>query len=231
MSSPAHRSDTLGWGERAWRAWRGRRRAGARLLRALRFRLAGRGLLRAFAALDHIVAVAASILHHVAIAHDVLLALHAHLAGRLGRDHRAIAHEVVERDDFGLDEAALEVGVDHARRLWCGPTLMDGPGARLLWSGGEIGLQAECAEADARQLVETRFVLAHGGEQFGRFALRHVHEFGFDLGVQEDRLCRRHECGEFGALRRGCEHRFVHVEDVDDRLRRQQAELLNQRDV
>ena len=23
MSSPAHRSDTLGWGERAWRAWRG----------------------------------------------------------------------------------------------------------------------------------------------------------------------------------------------------------------
>ena len=105
---------------------------------------------------------------------------------------------------------------------------MDGPGARLLWPGGQIRLQAECAEADARQLMKSRFVLPHGGEQFGRFALGHVHEFGFDLGVKEDRLRRRHECGEFSALRCGCEHCLVHVEDVDDRLRRQQAELLNQ---
>ncbi len=121
--------------------------------------------------------------------------------------------------------------MDHARRLWCGPTLVDRPGARLLWSRRQIRLQAERAEADARQLVQSRFVLPHGGEQLGRFALGHVHEFRFDLGVQEDRLRRRHERGEFGALCGGCEHRFVHVEDVDDRLRGQQAELLDQREI
>ena len=79
--------------------------------------------------------------------------------------------------------------------------------------------------------MKSRFVLSHGGEQFGRLALGHVHEFGFDLGVQEDRLRRGHERGEFGALCSRCQHRFVHVEDVDDRLRGEQAELLDQRDV
>src|SRR5256885_9984975 len=44
-------------------------------------------------------------------------ALEAHLAGILGALLAAAGDEVVIGDDLGGDEAALEVGVDHGRRL------------------------------------------------------------------------------------------------------------------
>src|SRR5690606_18447026 len=93
-------------------------------------------------------------LHHVAVLHDVLLALHAGLAlgARLG-DGTAF-DEVVERDDLGLDEALLEVRVDDPRRLGRLRTLGNRPGARLLRARREVGLQAERVEADAGELVE-----------------------------------------------------------------------------
>src|SRR4051794_28211854 len=53
-------------------------------------------------------------LHHVAVLHDVVLALHADLARGLGGVHRTGRHEVVVGDDLSLDEALLEVRVDHA---------------------------------------------------------------------------------------------------------------------
>src|SRR3954454_24007211 len=56
-------------------------------------------------------------LHDVAVGHYVVLALHADAAGLLGLLHRAGGEEVVVRDDLGLDEAALEVGVDDAGGL------------------------------------------------------------------------------------------------------------------
>src|SRR5271166_5099490 len=51
-------------------------------------------------------------LDHVAIAHHVFLALDPGLAGGPGRGDRPGRHQVVEGDDLGLDEPALEVGVD-----------------------------------------------------------------------------------------------------------------------
>src|SRR4051794_21233743 len=74
-------------------------------------------------------------LHHVAVLHDVVLALHADLAELLGLEHGAGCHEVVEGDDLRLDEAALEVGVDHARGLGGGGALGDRPGTGLLGAG------------------------------------------------------------------------------------------------
>src|SRR5690606_41733646 len=71
-------------------------------------------------------------LHDVAVLHDVVLALHAHLAAGAGLGDGAGLDEVVEADDLGLDEAALEVGVDDARGLRGGRALGDGPGAGLL---------------------------------------------------------------------------------------------------
>ena len=68
-------------------------------------------------------------LHDVAVVHDVFLALHAHLARGLGGLHRAGGVEVVERDDFGLDEALFEVRVDDARSLGCGVALVNCPRA------------------------------------------------------------------------------------------------------
>src|SRR5881394_1172685 len=78
--------------------------------------------------------------HHVAVVDDVVLAFGAHLA-RVFRTLLAFERdEVVEGDRLRADEAALEVGVDHAGRLRRGVADVDGPGAHLLHAGGEVGL-------------------------------------------------------------------------------------------
>ena len=82
-------------------------------------------------------------LHHVAVLHDVFLALDPQLAGFAGLGVGAEADEVVEVDGLGRDEAALEIAVDDAGgggRFVAGA---DGPGAGLLLAGGEVGAQAE----------------------------------------------------------------------------------------
>src|SRR5690606_2849125 len=99
-------------------------------------------------------------LHHVPVGHDVVLALHADLAGGLGRGHRTGFHQVVVGDDLGLDEAALEVGVDDARRLRSRPALADRPGPRLLRARGQEGLQTEGVETGPGQRVQPRLRLA-----------------------------------------------------------------------
>ena len=140
-------------------------------------------------------------LHDVAVLHDVVLALHAGLAlgARLG--DRAGGDEVGERDDLGLDEAALEVGVDDARGLRGLPALVDRPRARLLRAGGEVRLQAERVEADAGELVEARLVLAGRREQLRGVVRVEVDELGLDLRVEEDGLGGRDERGELGLAR------------------------------
>src|SRR4029079_6349145 len=80
-------------------------------------------------------------LYDVPIGHHAVLALHTHLARGLRGGHRPGGDEVVERHDLGLDEALLEVRVDHAGGLGGGGALPDGPGAGLLGAGGQIGLQ------------------------------------------------------------------------------------------
>src|SRR5262245_26927481 len=89
----------------------------------------------------------------VTVLHDVVLALHAYLAGALGRCLRAGRDEVVVRHDLGLDEPALEVGVNDAGRLGCGRANRDHPRARLLRPGGQVCLQPERGESDADQLM------------------------------------------------------------------------------
>src|SRR3954468_4583877 len=107
-------------------------------------------------------------LHDVAVVHDVVLALDADLAPRLRLRHRTGVHQVVEPDDLGLDEPALEVGVDDPGRLRGRPALPDRPRPRLLGTGGEERLQAEGVEADAGQLVQAGLRLADTGEQLCR---------------------------------------------------------------
>ena len=51
-------------------------------------------------------------LHHVAVAHGVFFSFDAELACLAAFAHGAEGYEVVEVDDFGGDESALEVGVD-----------------------------------------------------------------------------------------------------------------------
>src|SRR5262249_28432895 len=88
-------------------------------------------------------------LDHVTVLHDVLFALHPGLSGRAGGGDGPLGHQILVRHDLGLDEALLEVRVDHPGGLRCGGALADGPGAGLLGAGGEERLQPERVEADA----------------------------------------------------------------------------------
>src|SRR3972149_12128955 len=65
--------------------------------------------------------------HHIAILHHILLAFHTHLAGIFRALLALVFHEIVEGNHFGTNETALEVVVDHARRLGGGIAFVDGP--------------------------------------------------------------------------------------------------------
>src|SRR5438445_13513372 len=78
-------------------------------------------------------------MHDVAIAHDVIGAFEAHLAGILGALLAAIEDEIVVGDRLGADEAFLEIAMDDPGCLRRLGAARDGPGARLLRPGGEIG--------------------------------------------------------------------------------------------
>ena len=111
------------------------------------------------------------------------------LPGRSGRGHRAGGDEVVEGDDLGLDEAALEVGVDDTGGLGSGRALADRPGAGLLGAGGQVGLQPEGVEADPGEHVEPGLLDPHLGEHLpGLVLVVELDQLGLELGVEEDRL-------------------------------------------
>src|SRR3954453_17010271 len=75
-------------------------------------------------------------LHHVAVLHQVVLALEADLAELLGARPAADVEQLVPADHLGLDEAALEVGVDAPGALRGGRPVEEGPRPRLLVAGG-----------------------------------------------------------------------------------------------
>src|SRR5450759_843791 len=80
-------------------------------------------------------------LDHVAVGHRVVLALDPGLPASAGLGDRAALDQVGVGDDLGLDEATLEVGVDHAGSLRSRPAPVDGPGSELLRPRGEERLQ------------------------------------------------------------------------------------------
>src|ERR1017187_5916285 len=75
--------------------------------------------------------------HHVAVADDVILAFDAEFAGVARLGLAAELHEVLPPDDLGLNEALLEVGVNHPRRLGRLGASRRGPSAHLGLARGE----------------------------------------------------------------------------------------------
>src|SRR5215203_5439579 len=79
----------------------------------------------------------------IAILDDVLLAFDAVetlvACGRNG----AACDKVAVGHGLRLDKAAIEIRMDHARGLRRGISLVNGPGANLLFTSGEVGLQPE----------------------------------------------------------------------------------------
>src|SRR5438034_4849329 len=90
----------------------------------------------------------------VPILYHVVPPLRAHQSQLARRLVRPRPHELLERDRFGPDEAALEVGVDLARRLEGSLAAVHRPGAHFVVANGEERLQPEQAIARVNQAVE-----------------------------------------------------------------------------
>ncbi len=87
----------------------------------------------------------------VAVLENVILAFEAVFAGFAGGGDAAQGGDVLVGDDLGLDEALLEIGVDHAGGLRGLGADVDRPSADLLFAGGEVGLQPEQGVGGADQ--------------------------------------------------------------------------------
>ena len=108
----------------------------------------------------------------VAVLHHVLLAFAADLALGLGGGHGANGLQILEGDDLGPDEAALEVGVDLASGLGSLGAPLDGPGAALVSARGQEGHQAQQRVAGRDQTVQAGL----GDAQL-------LHEHGLLVGI------------------------------------------------
>src|SRR5437870_3088682 len=84
---------------------------------------------------------------HVALADDVVTALDAEQAPRLGLVPAARIDQVLVPDDLRPDEPALEVGVDDAGGLRGGGAPADLPGPGLVLAGGQERDEVERAVA------------------------------------------------------------------------------------
>ena len=116
--------------------------------------------------------------------------------------------------------------MDDAGRLRGGPALVDLPGAHLLDSSGQEGLQAEDVEADAGELVETGFGQPGVLQHLAGVRLVKVGQVGFELGV-------RNTAGAGARMRRAwpatpCwRARYRPREHVDERLGGHQMQVVD----
>ena len=92
-------------------------------------------------------------MNHIAVLHNIFLALGAHFARFFGFGFAAQRDKVVVGDDLGADKAAFKVGVDNAGGLRRGVALVDGPRAHFFYASGKVSLQAEQIVARANQAV------------------------------------------------------------------------------
>src|SRR5262249_50892073 len=106
-------------------------------------------------------------LQHVAVDDHIVLALDAQLASFLRLGPRPDLEQVAPEDDFGTDETALQVGVDHARALRRGSTGTERPRTRLLLTRGQERRSSQRAERAAGQPRHDALRDAEVREQLG----------------------------------------------------------------
>ena len=129
------------------------------------------------------------------------------------------------------DEALLEIGVDHARRLRRPGPSFDRPGARFLRADGEESDEMQEVVASPDDAVEARLGQPDGFEIVLLLGLRQHGDLALDLCRDDDRdraLFRSlllDQIGEGVALVGG---RLVDVADVEHGLRRQEPERLKE---
>src|SRR5690606_7415048 len=135
-----------------------------------------------------------------------------------------VRDEVVVRHGLGADEASLEVGVDHSRRLRRRIALVDGPRAHFLLAGSEVSLQTQKRVRGTYQPIESGALEA---ERLGEFRAVFRREFGelrLDTRGEGNHLgvlpARTHGLTERAEVRSlfSREFRVAHVRGVEHRL-------------
>ena len=169
-------------------------------------------------------------MHDVAVLDDVVLALDGELAGGAAFGFGAVFDEVVVLDDFGADEAFLEVGVDDSGGAGSLVALVDGPGADFGLAGGEVGAQAEQVVGGADQALDARVFQAQLLEE--HLALVVTLELGYlglDLGGDDQHSGVLSGDGLTDAVHIGIaagSRGLVHIADVQYGLGGEQEELM-----
>jgi len=126
--------------------------------------------------------------------------------------------------------------MDHAGRLRGRRAFGDGPRARFLGAGGQVGLQAERVEPNASQRIETWLVDTHVGEHLGTHGVgflivAQLDQLGLGLGVEEDRLSGSDDVTHTPPEVFVAEFLGVTVEHEDLRLCAEQVQVTQRRKV
>ncbi len=166
---------------------------------------------------------------HVAVLHDVLLAFRPDDALFLRAFPAAVRDELIVAHRLGANEAALEIGVNHARCLRRGVAAMNRPRADFLLAGREVRLQSEQVVAGANEPIETGRLEAERREKLRPILRRQLGQLRFDLGGEGNDLRvlaargdRRAKRLDVCAFRAG-QLRIGDVRRVEDRLERSAA--------
>src|ERR1700674_192442 len=104
---------------------------------------------------------------HVAVLHAVVASLHAQLAPRTQRLHRACGDELVDRRHLGADEMLFEVGVNLARGDGRRRVLLARPCAHFRLARGEVGDQPARLPLSTRNAPEAGLIYSVAGAHFG----------------------------------------------------------------
>src|ERR1051325_9109073 len=167
----------------------------------------------------------------VPILHHIVAALVCVVAGFARVAHRTRVHQILPPHAFGLDEAALEIRMNPARRLRRARARRHGPGANFLFVEGEKSSQAQ-------QLIRVVDQRAHAGlldaefrQVLPRFLSGEVRQIAFQLRAQRDGVAGVMRAGvvaDFGHVRirlGGGQFVFLHVCGEERRSRGQQETI------
>src|SRR3954468_6266479 len=127
-------------------------------------------------------------LEDVAVLDLVVLAFDAELADFLGLVPRTEVEQLVPADDLGADEAALQVGVDHAGALGRLRTGAERPRPRLLVARRQERAQAQQEVRGASDARQHALPQTEPFEQLGAFVVRELRGLRFELHADAEHL-------------------------------------------
>src|SRR5690606_300356 len=125
---------------------------------------------------------------NISILHDVVLSLGTHEPLIARGLHASHTLEIGKGYGLGANETALEIRVDHPSRLRRFRPYGNGPGSDLLYTGGEIRVQAEKPVSSPNQAMQPGLLESQRREELGPLFVPEFGQLRFDLARDRDNL-------------------------------------------